>query len=306
MQIICARKRAMGWLVVVGTMFTTGWSLCGVRAESQGRGSAPAPPEQANTEHAVDALSADMTIRQWRIAADGKPLGADPPSFTMKLQRERHGQGWHTSLSLQRAEPPLVQGLSGPRALDNPFLVARFEYDDDGTEPKMYDVSGRVMAGPTEADRARLGLPLDLRDPSWDPTALAGRARGAARGAANRSAANGLLLKQADHSQRRADLQQRFGPRAGQVRGLDRFVHTFGPEVHELLVDPALALTMEMNVSGQGGLLSHAVFEYQPFGKADLLRHHAQAQRVIPASGGSRIVTDVTIANVIVDTRGGR
>ena len=301
----CARGRVAKAIVISGLAAMAG-------GYANGLGAVPAVPRQAGTssapafEETIGTLAADLTIRQGRVTADGKPTGIDPPGYTLRLQRERNGTTWRTALSLHRLDAAAVQSLTGPQALDNPFVISRLEYDDDGTPPRMYDARGRLMAGPSENDRRRLGVPQDKRDPNWDPSAILGRIGGPPRGSDKRSFSAGLLVSLAERTKRRADLEQRFGPRAGQVRGLDQFIRRDGAQMHELLVAADSLLPIEMNVTEGGQLVSRARFEYEPRDADILIRRRSRAETIIRGSGGERSITDLVVSNLVIAPRGAR
>jgi hypothetical protein len=266
-----------------------------------GNGSgAPAPA----FEDTIDSFAADLTIRHAVVATDGSPVGSDAPAYTLRLERQRNGASWRTAISLRNLDRPSVVALNGPRVLDNPFIVSRLEYDDDGTAPRMYDAQGRRVTGPTDADRRRLGVADALRKGQFDPTAILGRMNGPGRGPDSRTFAAGLIVGAADGPKRRGNLEQRYGPRAGKVRGLDQFIRKDGAEVHELLASPDSSLPVELNQTNNGRLVSHAQFEYQPFNGNGIARSRVHSERAL--ADGTRSVSDVSVANITVNQGGPR
>jgi len=295
------------------------WSIAGVAGaaalaaatatlplHAQGRGAGGGAGQGGSQafEETIEKVSADVTIRQWRMTTDDTG-GIDPPGLSVRFEAERRGSGWRTSLSATGLDKPSAQLLTGPQALDNPFVVSRLEYDDDGTAPRMYNARGQLMAGPGEKERRALGLPEELRDKTWDPAAILGRVGGAGRGP-DRSGVAGLVVGAADGQKRRADLERRFGPKADKVNGRDRFILRQGAAVHEVLVTPDTSLPVEVSSTEGGQLTSHVLFEYESNGGDAIVRRHTRGERSVPNSGGQRMVTDLTIANLTLVRRGGR
>src|SRR6185369_17368720 len=153
-----ARKRFHG--SVAGVAFaavSAAASALPLDAQSRGGGNPDkgAPP---GFEETIDQVAADVTIRQWRITSDDGRVASDPPGVAFRFEAERNGAGWRTRLSTTGFEKPSATLLTGPQALDTPFLISRLEYDDDGTPPRMYNARGQLVTGPGEKERRALGL----------------------------------------------------------------------------------------------------------------------------------------------------
>ena len=102
------------------------------------------------------------------VAADGS-LVRTPPKVQFRIERSLKGSEWNTVVTLQDFDHPLVRSNTGLKHLDNPFLISRMEYDEDGAEPRFYNRRGERVRGPNRSDR-RL---LDVQAPStheldWD------------------------------------------------------------------------------------------------------------------------------------------
>ena len=310
---IGARERARTWMSMVGLAGVMAASLSSPGLGAQARGSAslagsgnsdPAAAAPA-FESTIDSLAADLTIRQWRVTNDGTPAGMGPTAMSIRFETGRHGAGWRTALTATGMDKPVVHSLNGPQVLDNPFLVSRLEFDDEGGAPRMYGVRGQLIAGPTDADRRALGLPPSLRNKTWDTSVLLGRIGGPG-GRADRPVAAGLISGLADQQRRRADLERRFGSPAGRVRGFDRFVHREGAKIHELLVSAGTSLPVEVIVTVDGQLESRIQYHYESHGSDAVVRRHLRAEQASAGSAGERAVTDVTVSNVTVGYRGAR
>jgi len=252
----------------------------------------------------IETVAADLTIRQWHVTAEGTRAGVDPPSVSVRFEAARYGSGWRTSLSTTGLGRVVARGLAGPQVLDNPFIVSRLEYDDDGA-PRMYNAQGQLMAGPGEKERLALGLSSDLRDKNWDPSGVLGRVGAPGRGA-DRTGAAGLVVGVADGKKRRADVERKFGPRAGRVRGHDQFILRDGSTVHELLVSAETSVPVELNQTTAGELITHIQFDYEAHGADALVRRHMRAEQAMGDSGGGRLITDLSVANLSFVKRGGR
>src|SRR6188508_282989 len=134
-----ARRRARCSIVgfVLAAAVTTFGSVPPLGAQGKGNGGADDNRETSQGFDAtIESVAADLTIRQWHVTAEGARVGVDPPSVSLRFEAARRGSGWRTSLSMTGLGRVVARGLTGPQVLDNPFLVSRLEYDDDGA-PRM-------------------------------------------------------------------------------------------------------------------------------------------------------------------------
>jgi hypothetical protein len=258
-----------------------------------------APPDAS-----WDAFAGDLTIRHQRIAASGQPAGMSPPAMVLRFDRRRVGGAWRTTLEVISTAPAWVQSPAGPAALENPFALARLEFEDDDGPPRMYDRRGQLIRGPGPADIRALGVPADLRTRDWDPEDLIAGSPGRPVLAGSRGPAAGLVSLVSERASRRRELERRHGKPVGQVRGLDRFLSQAADSVHELLVDPETALPVEINVAEHGALVRHATLEYEPVAGAALLRRRIRNEEVAGDADGVRLVTDIELSNVRFTERG--
>jgi hypothetical protein len=267
-----------------------------------------ATPVAVAREQAVpgqwDSFAADLTIRHQRVTADGRPEGVSPPAMVLRIERRRAGGHWRTTLDVTSTEPTLVQSPAGRQSLDNPFAVARLEFQD-GAPPRMYDRRGRLIQGPTPADISALGLPAELRKRDWNPEELIVGAPGMPGFAGERGPAAGLVSLVSERAARRNDLERRYGMPVGQVRGLDRFLHQSSDSTQELLVDPETALPVELNVADRGELVRHATLDYERLAGTALLRRRLRNEQAVAEPNGMRLVTEIELTNVRL-TEGGR
>jgi hypothetical protein len=291
--------------VLAGLVVTTAagvWIARGqvAHAQSSNRGTLASAGSGLATAR---GMSADFRIRTRQVAASGAAIGPAAPNVTLHLDRRQTGGRWHTSLRLSAIDRAEIRSRRGPSFLDNPFVIARMEYDD-GEAPRMYDRSGRRVQLPGAAERSRLGLARSLRSSTWDPEAMAGRVAGAMTGGP-RGAATSLVAEAGRRDGRRQGLEQRYGRATGRVRGLDRFFHSDGAagEDEELLVAPESALPVEMNTLQRGALVSRLQLAYENNPTVGFIRRLMRSEQVIN-SVGARLVTDVETTSLTM-TDGG-
>ena len=254
------------------------------RAEDDGRPSA-------------DQFTGDLSIRHQRVRADGAPAGPSAPAIVLRVDRRRVQGVWRTVVSVRDSGPIRVQSLTGPQVLDNPFALARLEYDEDGTPPRLYNRAGRLVTGPTEADRRFFAIPAGRR-PDWDPAPILAALAAGPAAAHGRGPADGLVVDAGDRARRRGDLERRFGPPVGLVRGFDRFVHETPTTVSEVLLRPDTALPVEVNLAREGRLVSRVTFDYQPAAASRWVRRHLRSEQSLNPNTSERLVTDIELIDV--------
>jgi hypothetical protein len=271
----------------------TYWMGRGEIAHAQ-NGSAGAGPQ---------AMRVDLRVRQQRVNASGRAIGAASPGVTLHVDRRQSSGRWHVTISLAAIDRPSVRTNKGTALLDNPFVVARMEYDEgSGGEPAFYDASGRRVTMATDAQRRQLGLTSAQRKTNWDVNVLAGRVGRAS--APTQALAAGLVAdtSTSERDRRRQRLEQRYGRSVGRVRGLDRFVVALPDETEEALVAPDTALPMEINATRRGALISHVQVTYDRTSRG-FVRRLFRAEQAVGDAGGSRAVTEIELANL--DMTGG-
>jgi len=277
MSVSYGRTLAAG--VMLAVLAGAGAGLpAGARAEAARQESSLASPRH---------FSADLMVRHRRVTPSGVPIGLPRPDVIMRVVREERRGRWVTSLSASRAPDALVEGPRGAATLANPFLVARVEMADDDEQPRLFD---------------RRGQPV--RALSADDLRLVGAARVVQQGTegsrARSSPAGALLAEAGGELTRRRDLERRFGPAAGRVRGLDRYVATTGDARHEVLVKPDTVLPVEMLTSSSSRGEMRTGVTYQAHGRHGHVRRLLRTEHHLAEAGAGRAVTEVELANVVI------
>jgi hypothetical protein len=293
-----ARRPVWLALVMCGAMAVAAIDATGVQRGGKASG---APVSSTSYQR----LSGDLTVRQSRVGPDGRPAGMSAPAVVLHLDRERHGQRWRTTLVVRSTQPASINTLTGPQELQNPFVVSRFEYDDDGTAPRMYNRAGALIQLPGRAAREGLGVPAALLDPHWTSDAIRSRPGMAPGTTVDNGPAAGLFLDRDDHVRRRAMLERHFGRSAGTHRGLERFINRVGDDVQEVLADPVTAVPVEVNTVKRGQLVSRATFDYQTIVNGAILRRRARSERVLN-DPSERFVSDIELSNLTLGEAAGR
>ncbi len=267
-------------------------------AQRPTQGPAQAPP-------LWDTFRADLTIRQTTVVAAGEPAGPAAPALTVRMERRQAGARWRTTMTLAQIERPQIRGLATSAAVINPFEVARMEYDEDGTPPRMYDRQGRLVRLPGAADRLRLHTPAALAAgmPVLEPLSVPG---GPPLPLTGHAWIDEVMAPLEKRQIRRANIERQLGRPSGQVRGLDRFVAWLGEDTHEVLVDPQTAVPVEVNTSRQGNLVARTTMTLVRDAAGRLRSRSMRTERSLPGDGNERRVTDVELANIQLTKEGAR
>jgi hypothetical protein len=246
---------------------------------------APQAVEQA-------AVSADVTIQHRTMAADGTPLGIEPPPIRYRWHRAQRANGWKTTITLIEAAGP----FTGRRPQEADDQLARLEIEGDGTPPRLYNRRGELMPRPLLRSlglaRARHLLPssaqvAELEDGTVGPRVI------------DRDWVESFVATPSRLGARRARLAERFARPTGTIGGLQRFVRTEGDTTEELLVHPDSALAVEVSVAERGRLVWHARFGYVPGASGTWLRRTTHAEQAV-SHDGRRLATDVEFSNLRV------
>jgi hypothetical protein len=253
-----------------------------------------------------DTFRADLTIRHAIVRADGQPLAAAAPATTVRLERRETGGRWRSTVTLQSIERPDIRGLATGPAVENPFQVVRMEYDEDGTPPRMYDRYGRLVRLPRAEDRRWLHTPATLAAGLPVVESLAGRIGPPPAALVGRDWIDAVLAPPAQRSARRAALERQLGRPVGQVRGLDRFLAYIGDAVHEVLVDPAAAVPVEVNTTRQGQLAARTTFAHVRDAAGVLVSRSSRTERTLTGDSAERSVTTTELTNIQLTTGGAR
>lgn len=112
-----------------------------------------------------------------------------------------------------------------------------------------------------------------------------------------------LVFKDADLPNRRQALERSHGRPAGRVGKLSRYVQPRGEFSEELLVDPASALPVEVNLTKQDALEAHTTIEYGTATKGQMVRRHLRTEQRLDGRSGRRSVVSVDFSNVAAEGR---
>jgi hypothetical protein len=268
------------------TVMTAGMPLT-ARTDPQGGG----PPRW-------DTFRADLSIRYAVVRTDGQPAGPAAPAATVRLERRETGGRWKTTLTLRDIERPQIRGLSTSPIVDNPFLVVRMEYDEDGTPPRLYDRHQRLVHLPRAADRLVFHTPATLAAGLPALPSRGNRAGSPRVPLTGRDWVDAILARPEHQLQRRAALDRQLGRAVGRVRGLDRFTTVSGDTVHEVLVDPQAAVPVELNTTRQGGLIARTTWTHIRNATGELVSRTSRTERLLAEGSGDRSVTITELANI--------
>jgi hypothetical protein len=303
MPLPLGRRTIAAWAAVLVTALGFSIAYLGAR---------PLPdltPDQSSQEPddspEFEGFSADVSIRQAHVAADGS-LIRTPPKVQFRIERSLKGSEWNTVVTLQGFDHPLVRWNTGLKHLENPFLISRMEYDEDGAEPRFYNRRGDEVRGPNKSDRRLLDVqappPAHVLD--WD-----GIARRVPKGPASKTANDwieNVVATPANRAKRQEALERRLGTPQGQHGGSDRYVSMEGDETHEILVHPEAVVPFEMTVARGGTPVRRTRFEYDMRPGGVLVRRLLRTEQVLADAGGLRALTDIEVTNVEVTARGGK
>jgi hypothetical protein len=245
-------------------------------------------------------MRADLVVRQRQVRTGGQLARAEAPAIALRVDRDLVQGKWKTTFLFRATEAPIVTSGRELVALDNPFMVARIEYDDESGEGRAFDRAGRRMPLPTEQDRRAFGVTAAERGPGWDPRFFGGSSSSlaATRPPAAQLSGHGFYVRRNEKERRQRDLEGVYGKAVGQVRGLDRYLRTERGVTTELLVAPETALPSEISVA-RAGALSHTELGYVAAGSAGYVRRSLrQARPAGPSTPGELLITDVVLANI--------
>jgi hypothetical protein len=221
------------------------------------------------------------------------------------MNRHLQGGRWRTTLTLQHMDRPEIRGLATSAATINPFEVVRFEYDEDGTPPRMYDRHGRLVRLPGSADRRRLHTPAAIAAGLPVLESLAGRVPPPPVTFGGQDWAAAVVAPPEQRAARRIAIERQLGGPVGQVRGLDRHVAWMGTDTLEVLVDPDMVVPVEINRMRRGELVARTSITQTRDAAGALLRRTSRTERLVDGGGGERMVTEIELANIQVTALGG-
>ncbi len=212
-------------------------------------------------------FSADVTVERAVIDAKGRVTRRLPSS---KYRIERFAGG--------RSRMAMQASTAAPRIgpLADPYAGMIVEFDPAGSGLRIVGSNGQPLPGAPP-------LPAGLVPPEL----AAG-------------ADDGLVTPARDAVRRRGELGRNFGTRAGSVRRLERYLAKHGTRVQEVLVSPATALPVEVNVADGGVLEEHHEFAYEEGAQGQLVRTRTRSESRVPGTVNDRLVSVTTLANVRV------
>lgn len=212
-------------------------------------------------------FSADVTVERAVIDDKGKVMRRLPST---KYRIERFAGG--------RSRMAMQASTAGARIgpLADPYAGMIVEFDPAGSGLRVIGSDGQPLPGAPP-------LPAGLVPPEL------------AHGADD-----GLVTPAGDASTRRSELSRHFGTRTGSVRRLERYLATYGTRVQEVLVSPATALPVEVNVVAGGVLEEHHAFAYEERAHGRLVRTRTRSESRVPGTDHERLVSVTTLANVRV------
>jgi len=254
-----------------------------------------------------NTFSAEVTIRRGLRDAAHPSAKDDGPPVKYRWERAQSGGRWKSTMVVVGGTRPDIvtpTGMSQPI----PPVITRIEEDGDGTEPRFYDLQGRLLRLPTRKDRQKMGASESVFAPT-DALAesnSAGATKGQSPSGRGRDWVEALMPSLEGKSARRAALQKRFGTAVGQVRGLGQYLQTVEEHTTEVLADNEWGVPVEINTLRDGVLQSHATFEYEAGPKGSLVRRHTRVEQAIadrPEWKDARMVLDVELANVTLEDR---
>jgi hypothetical protein len=248
-----------------------------------------------------DAFSADVSLQQALVSSSGAILQT-PPAIDMRIERVKQSTGWRTNVTLRRLEHPAVRAGSGTATLDNPFLVVRMEYDGDGTAPRFFNQAGLRVNAPGDLDLALLAPSMASTMPKANlgSTSII-RTRFTA---SNPEWMENVVATPAKRLNRRAAIEQRYGPMRGRVNGMDQYLASAGDMTCELLVNSDAVVPVEVNVARSTALIGRSLFTHEMKPDGVMIRRVLHSERAVAIGKNNRIVADVTMNNVSLSKAG--
>ncbi|HUU33918.1 MAG TPA: hypothetical protein VMW48_07620, partial [Vicinamibacterales bacterium] len=176
-----------------------------------------------------------------------------------------------------RTRMAMLPSTAGPRVgpLADPYAGMVVEFDPAGSSLRLLGPNGQPLPGAPALPAAL--APLELSQ-----------------------GGDGFVSQVRDSEKRRGDLGRHFGRRAGSVRRLERYLDTRGARWQEVLVEPATALPVEVNVVQDGRLDEHHEFTYYESAPGHLVRTRTRSESRVPGTTDQRLVAVTTLAKVIV------
>ena len=289
----CAWRR-WGLPVLTSIVMVTAW------AEAPGAQQDTTLRSSLSPDDAWDTFVATVTVRMERKTDDGRVIHLPFPILQYGVERENLGGQWTTTT---RASAARVAG----RKPDGTFSY--------GPSTEFLHVEEREDGKPIEftlPNGRPLGIDLPTGSPipedilkTIPPVAELPKApsSGTAATGVGRNWTEAFVATSSKTSDRRAEIQQQMGQAIGRVGELDRYLSTLGNVTTEMLVDPATALPVELNVAREGKLLSHTLYTWRPGPGGSLVRAGTVTESADPRIAGERSVVFIEIADVRFEKR---
>jgi hypothetical protein len=259
-----------------------------------------------------DTFSAEVTIRRHVVRKDGAKAKEAPP-VRYRWERRFEDAQWKSTLTVLAVAPATVYTGKGREEVPSGRPVSRVEIGGPGTPTRAFDAAGKpIFLLPARHRDDAAGADAAAQDSTAaasmfaPPPLSAEDFERATQAAASDAWLDHVAPRLEQREARRRALTRGMGASQGAVRGLDRFVATKADEVTEVLADPAWAVPLEINVTRDGGLVSHTRLSYRQDPGAGLIRQRFVTERLLSPESGDRSVIDVEFDNVRLGRRGVR
>jgi hypothetical protein len=247
-----------------------------------------------------NTFEADVSIRQSRITAEGKPAQISPGPSTLHFERTRTVKGWKTTITVTSKGPLIGQSGKADLYYGSPDVGLRIEDAGDGTPLRLFERGGKELPHAVpEALRGRLPS-LDRLSSVAPPQPAT-----AARGFSGDQWIEGISASRLQTGDRTASLSARYGKPVGRVNGFDRYLAASEAKTVEVLVERSSAMLVEMSVSEGGKLLARTTFNYLPYGPDRFVRDSIKIEQALAEKSAQRLMTEVRFSNVHFVRRGG-
>jgi hypothetical protein len=233
-----------------------------------------------------NTLTVDIGIRRRHLSKAGTAIGAPIPAASYRLERSNRTGRWKTVIFVLSVERQPAYMLSGMLRMPAAFPVARMEDDEDGTPVRVYDTRNQLVK-PLPAAAVTFAAPVASIVP---PRSM------------GREWIETFVATAAGRPKRLLALEGRFGP-GTPVGLLIRYTKRDGDLVHEVLVDPRLAVPVEEKISRTGTLTGYRTFSYGPAPNEAVVRAAIHAESTVSTGVDDRSVVDATFSNIRLELR---
>lgn len=278
-------------------------SVCAIglaTAAVEGRGPAGVTQEKASPDD-FDFFSVEITLQSRTVTADGADKGVRSRPLRYRWERSRAGGRWENAIVWLAGLEPTVGPSDAPLTLPNPFVPARIEMADDGSRLRLFDRDGRPMPSPFSSARRAIETDWLPELPELHLPEAAGSG-GASGHAGSQRGLGSLVAARVEADERRTGLHARLGPPVGRVGNLDRYLDLQGDVTIEVLVEPALAVPVEINTVREGVLVSRTVREFDV--ETDYLTTRSiRTEQLLAGPTGDRSITEVWFDEPVFEYR---